>query len=842
MSFPYLIPSVVDIDGVIDILTPRTSDSPIVILTESTIQLLDSQYNAPLSSHHRSTESLEKYGKNVQIRRNSQDTLIAVHTEKSFLLVYAVMKSNMDNSDDEVLSVYNSAGSLLQNGLVQSRHLNFFETNPVEQPIRKMTLRFKLFLKIAHGVVDFIMLENYEMMLATNDNVQMLDLEKEDPKVVDLEGRVLKVVPLEKDVVAIKQDGSVQLLKRGDRFTPMESYKVTGVTDCAVNEQFQLITFLTGAALIYYSYEIHEPIKIIPMANVQSLEWSTDGNTLVVLYKDQTWSLMSTFGCTMFQSGEHDHHSPWVSSIKRITMFGNSSLYSTDGQKVYIQRLLRSLTLSSQTNHDLKRQILISNSEIHIYTGHEMAISSSRAINWNIVKIPFDQYHQLPEIRNASISQDGKFLAVANSKALLIYSFLDKEWSFYQNDYSQELSIGHLTWFNKLNLLIVTTKTITHSELVMFDLRKFKPTEDFNSGTVAFKYDLSGDIILLNVIGDDIVMYSSSSKYYHFTIQALVTGLKIDLIKILNMDKVFKSHSNFRSLIKVKTDPKNHDMLILNNGELILLSERESGYQKYLLFDKIEYCYKISEEEYYMFNGEDLLLVKNFSGLIKTKDHSSTVLKVKPENYPLLLTLEKGLFVTMENTLIKRKSMEINSLNSKNSIFLHDLIRFELTENTGGEIYEKYRTYKNFPFALELLLYQTVTNDGDLTRVIELIKENPIYELNVVSKCLRKIEMTYWSRLLKALGATPQGLLQKCIELKEWKTLGILVIIFLNYDTENEVISIEEDQLIDVLKLLYNNAHDDGELWETSFEMLRFLKLLDPTGGLLKRSKDALCS
>lgn len=773
------------------------------------------------------------------MKLNLQRDLIVVKTDRSFLLVYSLTRSSNSNSDDETLTVYNSSSAILQNGLVLHRQLNFFETNPIETPIHTLALRFKLLLKVAHGIIDFVLLNTLEMLLVTNDNVQLLNFEKEEPILIPVEGNVSKLCAMGNDVLMLKIDGTVQLLKRAEQqFTPMEHCKLENVIDCVVNDNFGLIIFLREDSLVYYNYDIHEIIKETPLKNIKSLEWSPDGNTLLVLFNNKTWSLLSTFGCTMFNSSQHDYESPWLTSVACMTCTPDS-LYSSDGTTLFVQRLLHSTCLNPQTNHDLKRQVLICDSSLHVYTGHEMAISSTRAINWNIIKIPFEQYHQIPNIKTASISQDGKFIAVANESSLLLYSFLEREWSFYQNDYNHSVAIGHITWFNKLNLLIATIKTTTHSELVIFDLRKFNHRNNFNSDVVVFQYDLSGDIQLLNVLDDDIVMYTTNNKYYHFKITTKLTGLKIDLIKILSMDKLFKSTKNLRSVIKV--NDTNNDLLMLQNGELILINETDGSYRKSLLFDKVEYIYKISNEEFYLFNGENLLLIKNFSQLITTKDVTNTVLSVNPMDYPLLLVLEKGLFVTMENSLIKKKTMELNSITSRNSIFLHDLIRFEMTQISPAQIYEKYMSYKNFAFALELLLYKTVTQGDDLSMVIELIKLNPIHELTVVCNCLRKIETRYWSKLLHALGSTPQGLLQRCIELKEWKSLAILIIIFLNYqDSEEEVVSLEEDQLIHILKLLYDNASDDDDLWETSFEMLRFLKLLDPTGALLRRSQEVL--
>lgn len=845
MSFPYLVPSSIPIAGIVDIVATNGSEAPIVVLTDDSLHLLDPVHKSPLCKHVRSAASVEVRGFNVKVKVNKTGKLISVITSKSFLLIYSIMGNNgTDMGYDEVFSVYNSSSTLLQNGLVLEKQLSFFNTNPLDLPIHKATVRFKVLLKVAHGVRDVVMLDKYEIVLVTDDNVQLINLESDEPVTLSIEGVVRKVSTLNEDLLAFKDDGSVQLIKRSGRtFVPMETLKVENVTDCAINENFSLITFVSNDSLVYYNYELHEIIKVLPFKDIKSLQWVNDGDFLLILSTKETWSLLSTFGCKLFDSSDHDYSSPWLTAVKTITISADGTeLFSSDGEKFFSQRLLRSTSLSAQINHDLDKPVLVVGSEVHVYTGHEMAVASTKAINWHILKIPFEQSHQLPNIKHTSVSSDGKYLAVANSKALLLYSYRDRDWSFYQNDYFNDLTICHLTWFGKLNLLILGIKLADHSEIVIFDLRKFKSHERFASEYVVFRYDLPSDIQLINVTDNDIVVYTDNGKFYHIHVGISLTGLKIDLLKVMNHSTLLKSPKNLRSVIKISKDVRNHDILVLNNGELILFREHDSGYRQHLLFDTIEYVYKLNDEEYYMFNGEHIFLVKNLTELIKTRDPSNTVLKLKPQAYPLLLILKRGLFVTLENILTKRKNIELNTITTNNSIFLQDMIRFELTNSNAEEIYQKYCSFKNFPFAMELLLYQTVTNDEDLTNIIKLIQVNPLYELNVVSKCLRKIETQYWDRLLKSLGVTPSELVQKAITMKEWRTLGILVVIFLNYDTANAVMSIEEESLISIMKLIYDNAQDDDELWETSFEMLRFLKLLDPTCALLKRCQSALTS
>jgi len=855
-------------ETIIQINTGNTEGQPYVVLTNESIYLYDQFTSTAIASHKRSVSSIEKYGTNVSIKRNYDDGLLVIQTDKEFLLIYAIIKPINTSSDSELLSVYHqNSGNLLQNGLVTEKQAHIFQSAEVERPIWKFQLRFRLFLKISNGIVDYQPLSGFQMLLVTKTSVQLLDLNGDNNKSVDLklgEAKVVKIIhsPCTPELFYLLLDNgkSVLMSKDGFNFILLEELsELVNVKQGSINDSFKLLVALIGTTLVYYNYEISGKIKekdLSSYGEASKLEWSKSGDVLYVLFKNGNWLLLSTFGSINFSSKDHDYQTNWLGSIQDLDIsFDTNQLILSDGSKIFSLQLIKSTYLKNQINHNIRRPVLLSGPLLHIYTGHEMNTSSlNKPTNWNIIKIPFEYYYQLSNIDNVSISQDAKFLAIANKRALLIYYFIDNEWSFYVNDFNADLEIGHISWFEGVNLLILTNKSKFNSELVIFDFRRFNSKDNFNSDSIIFKYDFNTDIKLLNSFGKDIIIYTTNNKFYHFKIETVGSSFKIDLVRILALDKIFNLNANFRSVIKVKShSDENNDLLVLNNGEVIYLKYKDNKYfEKYLLLDKVEYIYKINDEEYYLYNGESVLLIKNLSDLIKTKDPSTSILKISVENYPILLVLEKGLLVTLENSLIQKKTMEINQLTSKNSIFLHDLIRFELRTMDEVKVFEKYNKYKNFQYSLELLLYQTIVNDQDLTKIVKLIKVNPIFELNIVSKCLRKIEVKYWSKLFKHLDITPQDLLNSTIEKKQFKTLGILIIIFLNYendDNDNEDGSskdgfkiTDEGQIISILKLIYENAENDDELWETGFELIRFLKILDPSGKLLKKGLKELKS
>lgn len=173
--------------------------------------------------------------------------------------------------------------------------------------------------------------------------------------------------------------------------------------------------------------------------------------------------------------------------------------------------------------------------------------------------------------------------------------------------------------------------------------------------------------------------------------------------------------------------------------------------------------------------------------------------------------------------------------------------------------------------------------------------------LEIISNCLRKIEIQYWSKLFNSLKMTPRDLLGICIEGNEAKTLGVLLLVFLNYNetglikdlTENrknqtstklpdideheerqeKIISdstidtnnnpifqssnngsicntlTDEELMLRVLNVLVTSAAATDEpsrasdAWDMCFQLIRFLKELDKQNdtNLVQKALEMLC-
>ena len=180
-----------------------------------------------------------------------------------------------------------------------------------------------------------------------------------------------------------------------------------------------------------------------------------------------------------------------------------------------------------------------------------------------------------------------------------------------------------------------------------------------------------------------------------------------------------------------------------------------------------------------------------------------------------------------------------------NRFISHDLFVVGLEVST---IAEKYKNFANYNYCLELLLYENLNDigiDEHLARVCDLVNRSKSAHAIYVN-FLRKIEIHYWSRFFGLLKQTPVGLMDHLISLKDVELSYNYLIVYLNYKRESvnadgdaEPVTVlnekERDVITQIIRMLL-----DLEMWAESYELCRFIKLLEPLNELLNRIQELL--
>ncbi|CUM47082.1 uncharacterized protein AC631_02996 [Debaryomyces fabryi] len=337
-----------------------------------------------------------------------------------------------------------------------------------------------------------------------------------------------------------------------------------------------------------------------------------------------------------------------------------------------------------------------------------------------------------------------------------------------------------------------------------------------------------------------------------------------------------------------------HFLLLLNNGDLFLLKNYSSKpsqdeptgalkqpsniYELIKIKDSIE-CYQLQSINYvkqskisylYLFNGESLLIY-NLVEMIDLAFGShhrvpDSINDVEPQMVePISIEVHDFQPLIIENTICENsaglKSIDLIGLESlsfyknnylivKNKVnhklVLNNFIEYDVSTKFNIEsILLKYQSFNNFDYCLELLLFNYLTSNisEHLSKIIDLINHTKLPE-SIYINCLRKIEIAYWQTFFEYLQTTPFDFMNKLIEIGNVELCYNYLIIYLNFKKEHDDtssdISLDSHDTEIILKII--KMLDKSQKWDWCFELCRFIKLLEPSGHLLKQIEVVLSS
>ncbi|ODV80804.1 WD40 repeat protein [Suhomyces tanzawaensis NRRL Y-17324] len=353
------------------------------------------------------------------------------------------------------------------------------------------------------------------------------------------------------------------------------------------------------------------------------------------------------------------------------------------------------------------------------------------------------------------------------------------------------------------------------------------------------------------------------------------------------------SKLNLRNITKSTIIERKHFLFLLNTGELYLLknqSARDSFanpvnaikpsnmYDLILINQSVEsfktqsITFNDQEIEYlHVVNAHNLLIYELRDLVLNAFDKSATVydgiespgglsgelhpVSVDIDNYqPVELNTSDGLesslqLVVVENQVLDKSTTGGLIIKPKLShkLVLNNFIENELIHRplNSKEISSKYSKYNGYNYCLELLLfkYLTETFDSDtvLKSLISLIELNEDAE-RIFINCLRKIEVGFWEPFFDVLNTSPVDFMNRLIEKGNVELCYNFLIVYLNVKKEETpkdpgyLLDSKDKQII--LKIVV--MLDKAKKWDWCFELCRFIKLLEPSGVLLKEIRSSL--
>lgn len=312
-----------------------------------------------------------------------------------------------------------------------------------------------------------------------------------------------------------------------------------------------------------------------------------------------------------------------------------------------------------------------------------------------------------------------------------------------------------------------------------------------------------------------------------------------------------------------------HFLILLNTGDFYLLKNQEDDanvYDLILINNCVDYfrfkkLFKNNETFLYLSTGSTILIFSLTEIVEYTLEKLVYPILIKMDELfqPLLINSSEGKSIELlglENFATYKNKYLILKTRINHNLILNNFIEYDLVNGRGKDlkIFDKYETFKNFHYCLELLLYKYLTNMDDespksrkagsdpLKRLINLIDSQPgSTSESIYINCLRKIEVGYWYKFFDTLETTPLKFMNKLILIGEVELCYNYLIIYLNFKKEYEVHPTKEGKAIELLDsqdqqiiLSIIKMLDKAERWDWCFELCRFIKLLEPTSELLK--------
>ncbi|KDQ20395.1 hypothetical protein BOTBODRAFT_26402 [Botryobasidium botryosum FD-172 SS1] len=680
----------------------------------------------------------------------------------------------------------------------------------------------------------------------------------------------------------------------------------------AINAKFTLVAVGTdGGSIVISNYPLNgvppqqtqtlSPPTPHPLAGrprvpggtgpVRAMEWSSDGYVLAVGW-ERGWAVWSVGGrCLAWGLGVGQDDGGIEDTFMNgvIDLFwipGNSELFvlahpSEDSKSQLFSLPFAKSAVTGQHSPDNTRYAFLQmDDRVLVYRGADqpdMSVINPESDVWQQIKIPAEYLAANWPIRYASISNDGRLVAVAGRRGLVHYSAASGRWKQF-SDPAQEQAFtvrGGLIWFH--HVLIASVDAARS-----YQIRLYSRDLELSNRNVIARELLSAPIVLVSLVDNSLLVYTADNTLLHYLIVPTQEEIRLHLCGSISFDGVVAVPSVVRGMSwmippgqKRLGDPVDDllvaTILLLVGGKLVLLRPRKVGshevkYDMQILADRIEFCWihlrgiGTLENSLWGYDGtgirvwlDALTIEANTDGQSQRDVYENVKesVNIPLDFYPLSVLMDKGIIIGAEHETASRGSLSFVMFRilTSSHLFLHHVLLHHLGRGQVREAVLFASHYEHLVFfshALEILLHMVLEDEADLdygpqvtngdsTSLVTQSHERSVLPvvvefldhfdaaLEVIVGCARKTEVARWRRLFDIVG-NPKSLFETCLSSNLLKTAGSYLLVLHNLEQLDESNS-------DGIRLLRRaiGAKD----WTLCKELLRFFRSIDDTGEAL---------
>ncbi|ORY32121.1 RIC1-domain-containing protein [Naematelia encephala] len=603
-----------------------------------------------------------------------------------------------------------------------------------------------------------------------------------------------------------------------------------------------------------------------PPGSVTSLAWTSDGYALAVGY-EHGWAVWS-FGGRLGGWGLADEGSEesFMRGVHELFWApGNLDLFAlTKESSLYAIPFAKSATTGQHSPDNTRYAFLQMDDRVLVYRGADqpdLSVINPESDVWQHIKIPNAYITTNWPIRYASISNDGKLIAVSGRRGLTHYSASSGRWKLFADEREEAAFVvrGGLLWFH--HVLVVAVEADKN-----FQIRLYSRDFDLAEANVLHAQNIPSPVLVMSLLDNSLLVYTADNTLYHFLILPTKDAIRLHLCGSISFVGIVRVPSRVRALSwllpsaqKDLGDPADDlivaTMIFLVDGKLVLLRPRRAGneevrYDMQVLADRIEAYWThlhgvgTLENSLWGYDGSGMriwldALTIEATKVDSVKDAYESVqesVHLRLDFYPLSILMDKGIIIGVDyETSLRNLPFALFKIQTGTHLFLPQLLRYHLSTghlDSALVFATNYSSIAYFAHSLEILLHSVLEDEVDagsletLPRVVEFLDHFP-ESLDVVVGCARKSEVERWEVLFGVVGA-PRELFERCAAGGRLRTAaGCLLVLH----------TLEElDDAKDTIRLL--RLAIEAKEYHLCKELLRFLHSIDETGSALRHAID----
>ncbi|KZT57891.1 RIC1-domain-containing protein [Calocera cornea HHB12733] len=566
----------------------------------------------------------------------------------------------------------------------------------------------------------------------------------------------------------------------------------------------------------------------------------------------------------------------WSMGNTELFMFAPSGPLSPSDQ-IFVLPFIKSAVTGQQAPENARYAFLHMDDRVLVYRGADqpdMSVINPESDVWQHIKVPPSYLATNWPIRYASISADGRLIAVAGRRGLVHYSSASGRWKIFLDEAQEQAFMvrGGLIWFH--HVLVAATEGESS-----YQVRLYSRDTDLSNYNVLHVEEFLSPVLNLSLIDNSLLVYTADNNLFHFLIVPTRDTIQLHLCGSISFNGVINTPTAVRGMSwmipavqKQLGDPTDDlivaTVIMLIGGKLVLLRPRRAGsdevrYDMQILSDCIEFCWTqlrgvgALENSLWAFDGSGLrvwLDALTIEG-VEVDDEKDAYESVKEsvhiplDSYPVSVLTDKGVIIGVEPEFTIRENLPyaMFKIVTTSHLFIQHVLRFHLEQNQledAVEFGQYFESLVYFSHALEILLHDVLEDEDSGRvrngRVVLDTEENPgpllprVVEfldyfddaLEVVVGVARKTEMTRWQTLFDTVG-NPRTLFEKCLSGKRLQTAASYLLVLHTLEQLDE----SHADVIRLLKAAVTAADDS-----LCGELLRFLRSIDDTGTALAQA------